>query len=83
MHWIVDETMLLWIDVGDRAAPDNVGHAVGEELSTHHKHTRGARSPNKLMWTEKYCILICQWMIRALRKHIDIHVGCSCRKIPE
>ena len=80
---IVDVVMFEWVHVGHRAAADDVGHAVREQLTADDKHSRRSWTADELVRAEEDRVLVRERMLRRARAHLDLDVRRGGGEVPE
>ncbi len=82
--------MLGGVDVGDRAPARHGGHAVAEQVAPGDQDPRRARPADQLVRRDEDGVLRVQTGLggrsvgpRAVRRHLDVHVGRGRREVPE
>ena len=80
---IVEVAVLARSDEGDRAATDDVRHPIRQKSPPHGEDTGRAGAADELVRAEEDGVLRREWVLRADRVHLDLHVRRRCREVPE
>ena len=83
MDRVGEVDVVLGVDVRHRAASDDVGNRVLEQLAPDDQHARGARPADELVRREEGRVLVRAGMLGATRVELDVDVRRRCGEIPE